>query len=61
LSKDFLLTFDAKQQMNSKPNLAPKSRQLAIKLPAIKHIADLSTINNNYNIKAFLTKKKTRD
>ncbi len=47
--------------MNNKPNSALKPRQLAIKLPAIKHIANLLTINDNYNAKAFLIKKEIKD
>tara|TARA_R110002060_G_scaffold67002_3_gene75749 strand:- start:1961 stop:2104 length:144 start_codon:yes stop_codon:yes gene_type:complete len=47
--------------MNSKSGLALKPRRLAIKLSAIKHITDLLTIDNNYNAKAFLIKKKIRD
>ena len=47
--------------MNSEFGLAPKSCQLVVKFPAIKYIINLLIINNNYNAKAFLTKKETKD
>ena len=47
--------------MNSEFSLAPKPRQLAVKFPAIKHIANLLTIDDNYNAEAFLIKKEIRD
>ena len=59
--KDFPSTLNVEQQINSKSNLTPKSRQLAIKFPIIKHIANLLTIDNDYDVKAFLTEKEIRN
>jgi len=41
--------------------LALKFCQLVIKFLAIKYIIDLLIINNNYDAKAFLIKKKIKN
>ena len=52
---------DEEPQRNDKPDSTPKPHRLVVEIPRTKQIADLPTIDDDYDAEAFLTEKETRD